>query len=73
MILTNAWLQIGTEPPFTCVRIPVRNDPVPQVNVNGFGSIDDPNWIDFPKDGPRPGIKEDAYGRPVAGIASDWK
>lgn len=64
--LTGAWAQCGTTPPYRCLPMKVRMEQgVPQILAGG-------EWIDFPKDGPRPTIAR-FYGMPVAGIASDWE
>jgi hypothetical protein len=41
------------------------NGDIPEIKIKG-------EWLAFPKDGPRPDIKE-YYGLPLAGIASDWE
>lgn len=66
MKITAAFIQLGEEPPYNCVKIPVRMiGDRPQVRVGS-------TWYDFPKNGPRPKIKS-YMGRPVAGISTDWE
>ena len=65
-IITDAKAQCGKEPPYNLLNIPVRmNGEMPQIQIKN-------EWIDFPKDGPRPNI-EKYYGLPLSGISSSWK
>lgn len=70
-VITNAWLQLGSAAPYNCVRIPVRmvGDEA-QINLSGFTG--EPEWVAFPKDGPRTLPIKEWRGQPVAGISSNW-
>ena len=65
-VIVDAMAQCGTKPPYNLLNIPVRmNGDMPQIKING-------EWVDFPKDGPRPAIN--TYMRvPCAGISTSWE
>ena len=65
-ILISASLQLGTEPPFKCVPLPVRM-------ANGEGEVRlNGKWLPCPYNGekPKPAVMR---GVPVAGIATTWE
>lgn len=66
-VLENACLQLGVEPPFNCVYIPVRmEDGMPQIKIKS-------EWHDWPRDERREPPVKSAWGLPVAGISSSWR
>lgn len=66
MVITDAKAQCGTEPPYNLVNVPTRMlGDMPQVKIEG-------EWIDFPKDGPRPEITR-YHHMPCVGITTSWE